>query len=101
LESLPERERARLLTDFVEGLVERTEKMEAALAERDADELTYLAHSIHGTAYLFSLPEIAQAAGQIERDLRGGTPPEQLAPAVARLSQLCRAAGEGSGGPRA
>lgn len=92
LESLPEPERSRLLKDFVDGLVERVEKMEIALGDRDPESLTHLAHSIHGTAYLFSFPEIAQCAGQIERELRAETALELLGPGVARLGQLCRAA---------
>lgn len=92
LESLPEAERVRLLKDFVGGLVERVEQMEAALGDRDSETLVYLAHSIHGTAYLFSFPEIADCAGRIERGLRDETPIEQFAPEVARLAQLCREA---------
>jgi CheY-like chemotaxis protein/HPt (histidine-containing phosphotransfer) domain-containing protein len=92
LESLPAPQRAKLLKDFVDSLLERVAEMEAALCDGDTDCLIQQAHSIHGTAYLFSFPEIAQLAGQIEHGLREGAAPEQFAPAVAQLADLCRAA---------
>lgn len=94
LESLPEPQRAKLLKDFVDGLVERTEKMDAAMADEDREALVYLAHSIHGTAYLFSFIEIAGAAGRIERDLREDVPLAELREAVAELDRMCRAAAQ-------
>jgi CheY-like chemotaxis protein/HPt (histidine-containing phosphotransfer) domain-containing protein len=92
LESLPEAERTRLLKDFVGGLVERVGQMEAAWRQQDTDNLIYLAHSIHGTAYLFSFPDIAASAGAIERGLRNEAPIEQLEPDMTRLAGLCREA---------
>lgn len=92
LESLPESQRAKLLADFLDNLVERVEGMERALGDGDLDGLIQLAHSIHGTAYLFSRPEIAASAGQIERELREGAPLEQIAPTLSRLGELSRAA---------
>jgi CheY-like chemotaxis protein/HPt (histidine-containing phosphotransfer) domain-containing protein len=92
LESLPEPQRAKLLKDFVDSLVERVESMEKAFGDQDLDGLIHVAHSIHGTAYLFSLPEIAAVAGQIEHDLRDGAAIEQVASSVSSLAQHCRAA---------
>jgi len=90
LESLPPPQRAKLLQDFVDSLMERVTDMEAALQTRDTGTLTHRAHSIHGTAYLFDFPQIARLAGQIERDLREGTALEQVEPDIVELAQLCR-----------
>jgi CheY-like chemotaxis protein/HPt (histidine-containing phosphotransfer) domain-containing protein len=90
LESLPPPQRAKLLQDFVDSLIERVTDMEAALHTRDTATLTHRAHSIHGTAYLFDFPQIASLAGRIEHDLREGMALEQIEPAIVHLAQLCR-----------
>ena len=88
--ALSDADRTRLLDEYTCALAERADELEGALERRDRGQLVQLAHSIHGTAPLFGLDGLSQAALSVECETRGGTGLEELESAIIGLVDDCR-----------
>lgn len=77
---------------FVEELDEDVGAMRTALAERDLDRLSTLAHRLKGAAGSYGFPEITRQAALLEAALRGGRTPDEVACELASLEAICSAA---------
>ena len=86
-------EKAALMAEFLKELPGRAAEFSAALDAQDWDQLTLLAHRMKGTAAVYELPKISQAARQLEQ-LAKDADPAQIEPVVAELTSLCRQAVE-------
>jgi signal transduction histidine kinase/CheY-like chemotaxis protein/HPt (histidine-containing phosphotransfer) domain-containing protein len=83
-----------IVVQFVDNLAARALRLEEALAERDVETLSRLAHQLHGAGTGFGFPMITAAGATVEQALDGkGAPALDAArPAVAELVALCRRA---------
>lgn len=76
---------------FVGTLPETIRELERAAAARDFGKLDVLSHQLKGAAGGFGFPTITQAAGELEKLARTGQV-DKLAPATAKLVDLCKRA---------
>ena len=81
--------KAALMAEFLDELPGRAEEFSTAFDARDWSQLTLLAHRMKGTAAVYELPTISQAARQLEQ-LAKGADPARIEPVVAELTSLCR-----------
>jgi len=89
---------AKVLDDFVAGLPRRIDAMEAALADRRADEVRRLAHQLKGTGGNYGYPPLSKAAVALERAAGDGDWLGQRT-ALDELVSLCGAVLRGHGTP--
>ncbi|NLS93294.1 MAG: PAS domain S-box protein [Planctomycetaceae bacterium] len=82
-------DRNRLLKGFVDGLAERIEKIEAALAAHDVDSLIQTAHALKGAAGLYGYAQLAQLALQLEMQAREGAALPEVEALARDLLELC------------
>jgi CheY-like chemotaxis protein len=82
-----------LLREFVNGLSERTQKVQAALASRDRTTLGQLAHKMRGAAAMYGFTELAETAGLLEVAVREGRDHDLLAELVGEMEAEARRPG--------
>lgn len=86
---IDENEKSKLLAEFLEGLSGRIAGIEEALRAGDLETLARLAHQLKGSAGIYGLSQVAEAALVVEKQAA-----EQIEPsaAVAELVDLCKRA---------
>ncbi len=82
-------EKVALMAEFLKELPGRAAEFSAALDAQDWDQLALLAHRMKGTAAIYELPSISQAARQLEQ-LAKDADLTRIEPVVAELTSLCR-----------
>ena len=92
---------AQLRSDYARVLPERMSNIESLWREfsasgAGADELLRAVHSIAGGAATFGMPEVGEAAEELEIALRSGKDPAQTGSAVTRLLATAQAALSGT-----
>ena len=88
--AISDEDRDRLLNKYTYALGTRADEIENAFERRDRKKLMRLAHSIHGTAPLYGLDELSQAAFSVECEARGSTSLEELESTLMELADECR-----------
>ena len=81
--------RKKLLKGFVDGLSERIEKIESALAVHDVDSLIQTAHALHGAAGLYGYERLAKMALDVEEQAREGAALAEVEALARDLLELC------------
>ncbi len=81
-----------LVRSFVEDLERDMGSMRAALAAKDLQNLSLLAHRLKGAAGSYGFPEITRQAGLLEGALGDGVATDTVACELAALEALCSAA---------
>ena len=82
-------DRHRLLKGFVEGLSERTKKIENAIESHDVDTLIQTAHALHGAAGLYGYGRLAKVALELEEQAREGATLSDVEALARGLLELC------------
>ncbi len=82
--------RKKLLKGFIDGLSERIEKIQSALASRDVDSLIQTAHALHGAAGLYGYERMAKMALDVEEHAREGAALAEIETLARALLQICR-----------
>ncbi len=81
--------RKKLLRGFIDGLTERIETIEKALAIHDVDTLIQAAHALHGAAGLYGYDQLARIALDVESRAREGSPLGEVEVSARQLLEIC------------
>jgi PAS domain S-box-containing protein len=78
-----------LTTSYRRTLPEKARSLEELSRAGDVPGLISLAHRLRGSAGMYGLPQLSEAAGRLEEAARAGRPAAQLAGTVIELTGLC------------
>jgi len=81
---------AKLVERFVNGLTQRIEAIQQALADEDRKQLRLLAHQLKGAAGGYGYPQLSQLAGSLEANIESEIP--AITQCVQVLAEQCREA---------
>ncbi|QJW98019.1 PAS domain S-box protein [Frigoriglobus tundricola] len=87
----------KLTADYRRALPDKIRALGEALRERNITHLSELAHRLRGSAGMYGLPAVSEAAGRVEDGCRAGQAVPQLEGLVATLENVCAKAGGGAG----
>ncbi|MCY2958780.1 MAG: Hpt domain-containing protein [Planctomycetota bacterium] len=74
---------------FVEDLEQSTGAMREALAARDLEQLSLLAHRLRGAAGSYRFPEITRQAALVEAAVHAGAASDAVSCELASLEAIC------------